>query len=486
MTTTSFYWHDYETFGIDPALDRPSQFAGLRTDTEFNPIEKPLVIYCRLAADSLPHPDACLITGITPQTVEQHGVCEAEFIARIHEQMSRPNTCSLGYNTLRFDDEVTRHCLYRNFYDPYAREWQNGNSRWDLIDTVRAAQALRPEGIQWPVTEALEHNAPPSPSFRLDQLTIANGITHEAAHDAVSDVYATLGMAQLLNKVQPKLYQFLQAHRFKQEASDLLQLGRFKPVVHVSSKYSARNNCLAIVLPICKHPTNANGIIVYDLSYDPEPLLSLSAEEIKYRLYTPSKDLLDGETRVPLKTVHTNKCPVLAPINVIRTEDACRLALDLDLCYARIAIIKAAIGLSEKITAVFGFPDNATESVDPDLAIYRGGFFTDADKQKMAKIRASTPDQLALSKFNFTDARLAEMLFRYRARNYPETLSQAEATQWREFCVNRLTGKVKGAGITLANYFARLAALKTENANIELICALEDYARDKMQQLNMG
>jgi exodeoxyribonuclease-1 len=290
----------------------------------------------------------------------------------------------------------------------------------------------------------------------------------------------------LLNKVQPKLYQFLQAHRFKQEASDLLQLGRFKPVVHVSSKYSARNNCLAIVLPICKHPTNANGIIVYDLSYDPEPLLSLSAEEIKYRLYTPSKDLLDGETRVPLKTVHTNKCPVLAPINVIRTEDACRLALDLDLCYARIAIIKAAIGLSEKITAVFGFPDNATESVDPDLAIYRGGFFTDADKQKMAKIRASTPDQLALSKFNFTDARLAEMLFRYRARNYPETLSQAEATQWREFCVNRLTGKVKGAGITLANYFARLAALKTENANIELICALEDYARDKMQQLNMG
>lgn len=487
MTTTSFYWHDYETFGIDPVLDRPSQFAGVRTDTEFNPIEKPLVIYCRLAADSLPHPEACLITGITPQTVEQHGVCEAEFIAQIHEQMSRPNTCSLGYNTLRFDDEVTRNCLYRNFYDPYAREWQNGNSRWDLIDTVRAAQALRPEGIQWPVTQSSTPNESPLPCFRLDQLTIANGIMHEAAHDALSDVYATLGIAQLLHRVQPKLYQFLQTHRFKQEASALLQLGSFKPVVHVSSKYPARNHCLAIVLPICQHPTNANGIIVYDLSYDPKPLLSLSAEDIKYRLYTPSKALLDGETRVPLKTVHINKCPVLAPINVIRAEDATRLAIDLDLCYARIAIIKAAVGLCEKITAVFSFPSETTDSIDPDLAIYRGGFFTDADKQKMAKIRTSTPDQLARSRFTFTDSRLAEMLFRYRARNYPETLSQTEATQWREFCVKRLTGEVKGAGITLENYFARLAVLKaTEPVDLEMIEALDAYGRDKMQCLKMN
>jgi exodeoxyribonuclease-1 len=56
----------------------------------------------------------------------------------------------VGYNSLRFDDEVTRNTLYRNLYSPYDREWQNGNSRWDIIDMVRACHDLRPEGIVWP------------------------------------------------------------------------------------------------------------------------------------------------------------------------------------------------------------------------------------------------------------------------------------------------------------------------------------------------
>ena len=143
----SFYWHDYETFGSDPARDRPVQFAGLRTDAELNPVGDPLVIYARPANDFLPHPEACLVTGIGPRLALERGERECEFIGRIHEQLALPGTCGVGYNSLRFDDEVTRHTLYRNFYDPYGREWQHGNSRWDVIDLVRTANALRPDGI---------------------------------------------------------------------------------------------------------------------------------------------------------------------------------------------------------------------------------------------------------------------------------------------------------------------------------------------------
>lgn len=345
--TQTFYWHDYETFGTDPQRDKPVQFAGIRTDFDFNIVDDPLVVYCKPAEDCLPHPEACLITGITPQLAEQKGVCEAEFIRLIHEQLAQPNTCTLGYNSLRFDDEVTRNCLYRNFYDPYAREWQNGNSRWDLIDVVRAARALRPDGIVWPVNEE------GGPSFRLDQLTRVNNIAHEAAHDALSDVYATLAVTRLVKQAQPKLYQFLLRHRVKGEALNLLQLGSFKPVVHVSGKYPAVKNCLAVVLPICKHPTNANGLIVYDLSVDPEPMLGLAVEEIQQRIFTATADLPEGVARIPLKTVHINKCPVLAPVSVIRPEDALRLGIDLALCHANIDKIKAAVGLSEKLAAVF-------------------------------------------------------------------------------------------------------------------------------------
>jgi len=479
--TQTFYWHDYETFGTDPRRDRAVQFAGIRTDVDFNIVDDPLVVYCKPAADCLPHPDACLITGITPQLAEQKGVCEAEFIRLIHGQLAQPNTCTLGYNSLRFDDEVTRNCLYRNFYDPYAREWQNGNSRWDLIDVVRAARALRPKGIAWPV------NGEGGPSFRLDQLTQANNIAHEAAHDALSDVHATLAITKLVKQAQPKLYEFLLQHRVKAEALNLLQFGSFKPVVHVSGKYPAVKNCLAIVLPVCKHPTNTNGMIVYDLSVDPEPMLSLSAEEIQQRIFTATADLPEGVARIPLKTVHINKCPVLAPVSVIRAGDAERLQIDLELCCANIDKIKAAVGLADKLAAVFGAQDYAEQDSDPDLEIYSGGFFSENDKRQMVKIRTMPPEQLANSAFKFTDKRLPEMLFRYRARNYPQTLNADEQLRWNAFCVDRLTGRQAGAGILLDDYFSRLEELRSaDNVNAEIISALEAYARKKMATLGIG
>ncbi len=477
----TLYWHDYETSGTDPQKDRPVQFAGVRTDNDFNIIEAPLVVYGKLPADILPHPDSCAITGIMPQLLDQKGVCEAEFIRLIHEQIAQPNTCTLGYNSLRFDDEFTRNSLYRNFYDPYAREWQFGNSRWDLIDIARAARALRPDGVQWPL------NDDGKPSFRLEQLTKANGISHEAAHDALSDVYATISLAKLVKQAQPKLYQFLWRHRAKSEALNLLQLGSFNPVVHVSGKYPTVTNCLAIVLPICKHPTNSNGVIVYDLSVDPKPMLSLSVEEIQQRIFTAADNLPDGVARIPLKTVHINKSPVLAPVSVIRPEDARRLEIDLTICQAHMEKIKKAAGLSEKLSAVFGGVAASGQDIDPDLAIYRGGFFSDADKQIMAKIRGLSPGQLAKAIFNFTDSRLPEMLFRYRARNYPETLNADELQKWQMFCIDRLTNCRAGGGITIGQYFSRLDALRGDKAiNAEMFDALADYARAKALQLGIG
>lgn len=478
--TQTFYWHDYETFGTDPRRDRPVQFAGIRTDFDFNIVDDPLVVYCKPAADCLPHPEACLITGITPQLAEQKGVCEAEFIRLIHQQLAQPNTCTLGYNSLRFDDEVTRNCLYRSFYDPYAREWQNGNSRWDLIDVVRAAKALRPEGVVWPVNEQ------GGPSFRLDQLTQANNIAHEAAHDALSDVYATIAIAKLIKQAQPKLYQFLLQHRIKAEALNLLQFGSFKPVVHVSGKYPASKHCLAVVLPVCKHPTNTNGMIVYDLSIDPGPMLELSVGEIQQRIFTATADLPEDVARIPLKTVHINKCPVLAPVSVIRPEDAQRLEVDLALCYANIDKIKAAVGLHEKVEAVFGGQGYVEQDSDPDLEIYSGGFFSESDKGQMFKIRNMQPGQLADSAFKFIDSRLPEMLFRYRARNYPETLRADELQNWNAFCVNRLSGRQTGSGIVLDDYFSRLDELRRdENVNRDIINALEDYAFEKMRKFGI-
>jgi exodeoxyribonuclease-1 len=473
----SFYWYDYETFGADPRRDRPAQFAGIRTDTDLNPVSDPLVLYCRPAPDFLPSPDACLITGITPQTARRLGMAEAHFIAAIHDEFSVPGTCVAGYNNIRFDDEVTRHCLYRNLFDPYAREWRNGNSRWDLIDMLRLARALRPEGIVWPTDDTCR------PSMKLELLTAANGIAHADAHDAVSDVRATIAMARLLRERQPRLMQFLFENRGKRQAADLLGLGTMQPVIHASEKFSAEKHCIAIVVALAQDPRNPNGVVVFDLSVDPTPLLTLDADTLRARLYTPAASLPEGVERLPLKTVHLNKYPVLAPMKALRPGDAERLDLNLARCREHLdALRPAAATVAAKIREILDTPPPAVEESDPDTMLYEGGFLGDSDRATLDRLRRLDPWQLAQVRPEFRDPRLPEMLFRYRARNFPETLTPKETARWEAFRLRRLTLAGSGASLVKSEYEARLKALESASdlspRQREILASLWNYLRE--------
>lgn len=469
----SFYWHDYETFGANPSQDRPSQFAGIRTDEAFNIIGEPLVIYCQPAPDMLPQPEACLITGITPQEAQAKGVTETEFIRQIHQQFAQPGTCAVGYNSIRFDDEVTRYTLYRNFYDPYAREWQNGNSRWDLIDMVRVCRALRPEGIEWP------NHEDGTPSFKLEDLTRANGISHEAAHDALSDVHATIAMARLVKEKQPRLFDYLFQLRNKRKVLEMLDVVQQTPVLHTSAMYPASRLCTSLVMPLAQHPSNKNGIICYDLSVDPQPLLDLSADEIRQRLYTPKAQLPEGVERIALKTVHANRCPVVATTKLMDEAVAERLQIDREQARQHYQQLKQQPGLASKLAAVFAEAD-FPERTDPEQMLYSGGFFGHNDKEAMSLVRNSSGEELASHSFAFEDKRLDEMLFRYRARNFPQTLSGEEQGQWQEYCYQRLTEPEAGASIVMEQYLAsieeKLADDSCSERDRQLLQALLDYS----------
>src|SRR6478736_2199144 len=472
----SFYWHDYETFGVDPRRDRPAQFAGQRTNCELEPVGEPLVIYCKPALDVLPRPVSCLITGITPQQADRDGVIEAEFAAQIHDEFAVPGTCGVGFNSIRFDDEFTRNLLYRNFYDPYAREWENKNSRWDVIDLARMCYALRPEGIEWPMRKVEEcaqgralldpraQDARKSnvPSFRLEDLTAANNLAHRHAHDALSDVEATIALARLLRSRQPRLFDFYFALRRKQRACELLDYAHRTPVLHVSSRYPAERGCLAMVVPLAQHPTQPNKIIVYDLDVDPTPLLSLDVDEIADRVFTPRADLPEDVQRIPLKAVSVNRSPALAPLSALAGVDTARIGLDRDRCLGHWQLLRDAADLPEKLRRVFTTPqDDAV--VDPELAIYRG-FTGDGDRELLRRVRATPPDLLGQSSFTFRDARYAELLFRYRARNWPETLALDERERWEQFRLRRLREHSDLSHASLDGYFAEIAQLRQVHA----------------------
>ena len=469
----TLYWHDYETWGEDPSIDRPSQFAGVRTDEDLNVIGEPLMLYCQPTEDYLPKPEACLVTGITPQKALAEGVPEPEFIAQVLAQLSEPGTCGVGYNSLRFDDEVTRYTLYRNFYDPYEREWSQGNSRWDIIDMVRATYALRPEGIEWPRHE----NG--TPSFRLEQLTQANGLAHESAHDALSDVYATIAMARLIKQRQPKLYDYLYSLRNKRRVEALIDLQQRKPLLHISSMYPAAQGCAALIAPIAMHPVNKNAVIVMDLSQNPQLLLDLSAEEIRTRLFTPTADLPAGVERLALKLVHFNKCPVLAPVNMVDGPIAARLNIDLERCYSHWRQL-CEYDITTKLQQVYSENGFAART-DPERMLY-DGFLSNRDKPLLQKVRTATADMLAnLSNFPFRDKRMGELLFRYRAKFHASSLTPEEQQRWQQYCQQRLTNPEAGGAITQAELAQRIARLRDERQDDDsamlVLQALEDYAK---------
>jgi exodeoxyribonuclease-1 len=466
--SASIFWYDYETTGIDPRSDRPLQVAGIRTDEALNEIGEPVNLYCRPSDDILPHPMACLITGITPERLATQGLDEADFMTRVHTEMATPATCSAGYNSLRFDDEVTRYSLYRNFFDPYAREWQGGNTRWDLIDVVRTAYALRPEGIVWPQEEGRI-------SLKLERLTAANGIDHGQAHDALSDVRATIGLAKLVRDQQPKLYDYLYQLRSKQKVLDQVRL--LQPLVHISGRFSAARNYLAVVLPLAWHPRNRNALIVCDLQQDPAPLLDLDGDNLRALLYTRRDQLAEGQLPVPLKLLHINRCPVVAPMGVLREEDKQRLQLDMHEIEQRAALLVGSQATWQtKLHTVYG-AEEFTPSEDPEQQLY-DGFIGDRDRRLCEQVRTAEPQRLAQEQWPFDDARLPELLFRYRARNFPHTLSPAEQQQWHLFCQQRLSAPEWGAPNTLAAFDAALQQAwdTATEAQQRILQAWRDYA----------
>ncbi|MEO6138323.1 MAG: exodeoxyribonuclease I [Luteimonas sp.] len=465
--STSFLFYDLETFGADPRTSRIAQFAAIRTDSDLNQIDEPISFFVRPADDLLPSPIATLITGITPQQALRDGVSEADAFTRIFEEMSRPATCTLGYNSLRFDDEFIRHGLFRNFFDAYEREWRGGNCRWDLLDVLRLANALRPEGIQWPKRED------GATSFRLEHLATANDVRTGDAHEALSDVRALIGIARKLRAAQPKLWDYAMRLRDKRYAARLLDVVNMTPVVHVSQRYPAARMCAAAVLPLSRHPHIDSRVIVFDLDGDPDALLALEAEDIADRLYTPTADLPEGEARIPLKEVHLNRCPSLIAWDHLRNEDFARLVIDPIEAERRAAKLRSAgPALTEKVRRVYA-TQRAQTNRDVDASLY-DGFVGDGDKRRFTEVRATTPEMLGTREFGFSDPRMPELLFRYRARNWPLTLTHTERQRWDDYRRQRLLVESGLSELSLAGFRAELTVLRGLHANDDVKLALLD------------
>jgi exodeoxyribonuclease-1 len=424
--TESFLWFDLETFGRNPRTSRISQFAAIRTDFELNPIGEPVSLFCKPADDFLPEPEAAIITGITPQYAFEAGLCEAEFMAAMHEQFNRPGTCGVGFNSIRFDDEFVRFGFYRNFFDAYEREYAGGNSRWDLLDVSRFFYTLRPDGLNWPLRDD------GMPSFKLEHLAKANDCFEGEAHEALSDVRSLVNLARKLKSLQPKLWHYALNLRDKAFVANLLTLPKHHCILHISGQFSAAKACSALMLPIMPHPVIKNRTIAVELAPQALQLLEYNAQQISNSIFTKSSELPEGEVRIGIKEIHHNRCPALIGLQSLTDAELLRWKIEserlqLDLGQAesiRQQLLSGLESIRNKLTAVFSTARDFNGD-DPDGALY-DGFIDRADKVKFAKARSSKGQAPLV----FNDPRLTELYFRYKARNWPESLDASERQLW--------------------------------------------------------
>ena len=430
----SLFWHDYETSGINPSFDQPLQFAGIRTNENLDIIGDPIVLFCKPHLDIIPSPQACLVTGISLQQAYSEGLKEPDFISTIHAEMIKPGTCSVGYNSIKFDDEFTRFTLYRNFFDPYEREWKNGNTRWDILDMMRLARALRPEGIEWP------NHVDGKPSFKLEDLTRANGIDHSDAHDALSDVYATISIAKLIKSKQPKLFDYLYNIRKKHEVEKIININDKRPFFYVSGLLSSDNMYGTVMLPLAKHPENKNAMICWNLMKDPSCLINNSVETLQENFFNLHVSERSSDIFTPL-IISLNKAPAVTPINLITPEIAQKLALDMEICRLNMEKV-IQFDISEKLRQIYQL-QIAQSTKSAESALY-SGFIPNEDIKTAETVRSASMEDFSKNSYLFNDNRMNELLFLYRGRNYPESFSQDERKIWKEICCDRLVNGIDG------------------------------------------
>lgn len=426
----TYFFYDLETSGLNPREDRIMQFAGIRTDEEFTPIGEPFNILVTLNDDTLPSPDALMVTGITPQQTVAEGYTEAAFAKLLIEEVFTPDTVTIGFNNIRFDDEFIRALFWRTFNDPYEWAWRDGRSRWDMLDVIRTTRALRPDGIQWPIVDG-------KPSNRLEYLSKENGLEHTKAHDALSDVEALISVTKLVREKQPQLFAYLFKMRDKNEIKKLVNLDKKEPFVYISGRYSSEFSHATVAFPLT---SGRNGnVLVYDLRHDPTPFLALPQKELEKILFASWDDRQkEGFQALPVKELQYNRAPAVAPLSVLFQEEGWqKINLREEVIQNHKAILLGAPTFAENIRSLFESRPEFPKAIDPEAQLY-DGFVTDADIPQVIAVRGADADRLADLHPSFIDERLDPLLLHYKARNFPKSLAEDEVPQWETWRAQRL------------------------------------------------
>ena len=466
----TYFFYDLETSGFNARYDRIMQFAGQRTTLELEPTGEPVNILVKMTDDTLPSPGAILTTHITPQQTLQDGISEADFCREFLANIATPDTIFIGYNNIRFDDEFMRHTLWRNFHDPYEWAWKEGRGRWDMLDVARMVRALRPDDITWPNKRMKDEKTGEwhdVPTVNLVDMAKNNGFENENAHDALADVNALINLTRLLRDKQPQMFNYLKDNHTKDKVAGIVRPDAPMPFVYTSGRFPSENEKTTVATAIASGKTSSS-VLVWDLRYKITNF-DWDTKQIRQNLMADYETRhQDGFVALPIKELSFNKCPAVAPIGVLNEEAEKRVHLTKAEAIANWHLLHQNKEILQRITSAWRGLPALKPAADVEGRLY-DSFAPDSDKTKIRLVAAASESDLADMHPEFNDKRLDELLLRYKARQYPKTLSETEQQKWEQYRITKLQRE-------LPKYFEQLNKLSQQGVDDYILQELQLWA----------
>ncbi|MDA8561631.1 exonuclease domain-containing protein [Gammaproteobacteria bacterium] len=399
----TFLFYDIESTGLNKSFDQVLQFAGIRTDKDLNEIER-YELKVKLNPDIIPSPFATITHRISVKN-NQDNISEYEAIKKIHSWINQPNTKSLGYNTLGFDDEFLRFSFFKNLLPPYSHQYANNCGRLDLYPMTAMYYLFKNEILNWPKIEN-------KISLKLEQLNNANNLAKGQAHDAMVDVEATLKLAREFKK-ESKMWDYLIGFFNKNEDIARSNLLKNSPALYFNGYLGHDNNFQCPVIFLGQHKYYKNQSIW--LRLDSTKLIETTQETIQNTTQIIRKKPGEPGFLLPIKKRYLN---YLTKERLDQTE--------INELWLK--------NNSETLKAIASYHTNfiypTYQNVDIDSSLYLNGF-KNSNEEKFCRDFHKAPDK---EKTKIIDKapnqNLKKQAIRILGRNFPENLSQAQLKEF--------------------------------------------------------
>ena len=446
MKPDQYFFYDTETTGLDHT-SQILQFGGILTDGDFNEIKR-IERFCLPRPDVIPAVGAYLTHQIPLSEVIEKGVPEPEFARDMYSDMTEMGrTCSAGYNTHKFDDNRLRETFFRTNVDPYKREYVAENSRFDVFKMMKAVYALRPELINWP-----EPNEDGYTPMKLEMIAPLNDVVQTRAHDAMSDVEATIGVAKLVKDQDPKFFDYCLKLRNKSFAGDVIYN---RPFMLVGEHVPQTRNYTCIGVPLCQHPVNKSSTICLDMGRVDEEtmdrILSTPAENLIEEIFNP-----DFEKRLPIFEVKVNQLPFVFTPAILKNnqELADRAGIDFNETMNQIQTLQNDERFNQlRLHAFEGYKHQNFETNDVYSKIY-DGFTKDWDRKKLLNL--STEDYgswCSIADTVNSDNRIKPLTVRAVGNIDVDLLPEKEAVEFKQWMGKRYNDLTGEYGETLPKFW---------------------------------